>query len=127
MRLTLIHHGWGGLSRQWNTGKNRKKVSPYAGGGITVGGMVKKKEDIITFKADSDLMKVMKEIPNRSEFIRTAILNALENVCPLCNGTGVLTPMQKHHWKEFSAHHGIEQCQHCLERVLVCARTEKGG
>ena len=45
---------------------------------------------MITFKADEALVEAMAEVPNRSEFIREAILAALDGVCPLCHGTGVL-------------------------------------
>lgn len=82
---------------------------------------MKKKQEIITFKVDEDLGEAIREIPNRSEFIRTAIIAALGSVCPLCNGTGTLTPNQKRHWDDFSADHSVERCGECDERVLVCA------
>ena len=47
------------------------------------------KLQIITFKAEDALVEAMDDIPNRSEFIRSAILAALDGVCPLCHGTGV--------------------------------------
>ena len=47
----------------------------------------KKKQEIITFKADEPLLEAMDGITNRSEFIRAAILSALDSVCPLCKGT----------------------------------------
>jgi len=50
----------------------------------------KTKQEIVTFKVDEPLREAMRGIPNRSEFIRSAILAALENVCPLCKGTGCL-------------------------------------
>ncbi len=52
------------------------------------------KQQIITFKAEEALVEAMGDIPNRSEFIRSAILAALEGVCPLCHGTGVLSTHQ---------------------------------
>lgn len=86
---------------------------------------MKKKQDIITFKVDEDLREVIKEIPNRSEFIRQAILSALGSVCPLCNGSGMLTPNQKRHWDDFANHHAVERCRDCDERVLVCGNHEE--
>lgn len=77
--------------------------------------------DIITFKADHALSEAMAGIPNRSEFIRSAVLAALENACPLCRGTGVLTPQQRRHWASFSKHHTIEQCHDCQAVHLVCS------
>jgi hypothetical protein len=84
---------------------------------------MKKKQDIITFKVDEDLREALQHIPNRSSFIRSAIVAALGSVCPLCNGSGILTPNQKQHWDDFSANHMIERCEKCDERVLVCSNT----
>ena len=80
------------------------------------------KSEIVTFKADAALLQAMKGVPNRSEFIRSAVLAALENVCPLCAGTGILTPSQREHWKAFSSNHSVEVCQECNEAHLICGR-----
>ena len=53
-------------------------------------GRRKQKTEIVTFKADESLLVAMEGIPNRSEFIRDAVSAALESVCPLCSGTGIL-------------------------------------
>ena len=82
-----------------------------------------KKQEIVTFKVDENLYKIIKEIPNRSEFIRSAIIAALGSVCPLCNGTGMLTPDQKQHWDKFSENHSVETCMECNERYIVCSNT----
>lgn len=81
---------------------------------------MKKKQETVTFKVDRDLMEIIKEIPNRSEFIRRAIISAMGTICPLCNGSGILTPNQKKHWDDFSVNHEIARCQECDERVLIC-------
>ncbi len=86
--------------------------------------MKKQKTEIITFKVDTSLAGVIRHLPNRSEFIRTAVLRAFENACPLCDGTGILTPEQKKHWDSIAADHHIEQCCECHENYLVC--TKKG-
>ena len=79
------------------------------------------KQQIVTFKADDALIEAMAGIPNRSEFIRAAILAALDGACPLCRGTGVLSSNQQRHWREFSRSHAVEECCTCHERYLVCA------
>jgi len=84
---------------------------------------IKHLECVITFKADATLMAAMKRIPNRSEFIRAAILAALDSHCPLCGGTGVLTPRQKTHWEIFAKHHLLRECQDCHEVHLVCEQS----
>ena len=80
----------------------------------------KTEQQIVTFKADPALLESMRGIENRSEFIRAAVLAALDNVCPLCKGSGILTPKQKDHWKLFAAHHELTECSDCHELHLVC-------
>ena len=82
------------------------------------------KSEIITFKADQSLLEAMKTIPNRSEFIRHAVLEALKSACPLCGGTGILTPHQQDHWNEFKEHHKLHICSDCSEYHLVCDRNK---
>lgn len=82
--------------------------------------MSKHKDEIITFKVDKKLAQAMAGVPNRSEFIRNAILAAFENVCPLCKGSGLLSPEQKQHWNEFSEHHSVTKCDDCEAYYLVC-------
>ena len=81
---------------------------------------MKGESEVITFKADKDLLEAMKGITNRSAFIRQAVLAALDNTCPVCGGVGVLTPSQRNHWTEFAAHHHIEKCETCSEMHVVC-------
>ncbi len=80
----------------------------------------RKQREIVTFKADAPLLKAMKGIPNRSEFIRAAILAALDSACPLCKGSGILTPDQRRHWNRFAEHHALEECGDCHAVHLVC-------
>ena len=79
-----------------------------------------KKQSIVTFKVDDELFEAIKNIPNRSEFIRSAILGALGTVCPLCNGSGMLTKNQKRHWDDFSTDHSLRLCDECNESVIFC-------
>lgn len=83
---------------------------------------MKKKQSIVTFKVNEDFLAVIRDIPNRSEFIRAAIMAALENVCPLCGGTGLLTPKQKEHWESFSRDHTLKRCDDCQEIFIECTR-----
>ena len=85
------------------------------------------KDEVITFKVGASLAEAIRHIPNRSEFIRAAILSALEHACPLCQGTGILSPEQKRHWAEFSRHHRVAQCRDCDAVYLTCTtRAGKG-
>jgi len=85
------------------------------------------KQEIVTFKAERSLLEAMKGIPNRSEFIRSALLAALDSACPLCRGTGIMTPNQKRHWDSFSDHHDVEECDECHEVHLVCHTRSRRG
>jgi len=82
--------------------------------------MRKGKADTITFKVDAALLGAIRRIPNRSAFIRAAILGALDGMCPLCQGSGVLSPDQKQHWDTFAADHRLRECGECHELHLVC-------
>ena len=84
---------------------------------------MKKRQEIITFKVDAALFNEIRDISNCSEFIRKAIIAALGSTCPLCNGTGLLTPSQKRHWGDFSTGHSVERCEECHELVLVCSNA----
>lgn len=80
----------------------------------------RRKEEVITFKVDEALAEAMSGIRNRSEFIRHAILSALGNTCPVCNGAGTLSVAQMRHWQEFGHNHHFETCDECHEPHLVC-------
>ncbi len=77
--------------------------------------------EVLTFKAEKDLVKLLKGLPNRSEFIRAAILQAVDHLCPFCRGAGILTPHRKKHWQELVKHHKLKECEGCDDQVLVCS------
>lgn len=79
------------------------------------------KREVVSFKAEPELLTAMKGVRNRSAFIRAAVLVALDGSCPLCGGSGILSPKQKHHWDEFIRDHSLEECAECHELKLVCA------
>ncbi len=87
----------------------------------------KTKAETITFKVDESLAEAMAGIRNRSEFIRTAILSALGNACPVCNGTGTLSASQRQHWDEFARHHHLHTCNDCREPHMVCDHEENAS
>jgi hypothetical protein len=89
--------------------------------------MATPKDEVITFKVGASLAEAIKQIPNRSEFIRAAILSALEHACPLCPGTGILTPEQKRHWAAFSRHHRVTHCRDCDAVYLECTTRARGA
>jgi hypothetical protein len=78
------------------------------------------KQEIVTFKVDRSFWDSLRGIENRSEFIRAAVLSALNGVCPLCKGSGILSPDQRKHWKTFAKDHSLEECRECHAVHLVC-------
>ena len=86
--------------------------------------MLHAKQEIVSFKLDASLLAAMKSIPNRSQFIRSAILAAMESACPLCGGSGVLSPKQKNHWDRFAESHAVAECRQCHEMHLTCPHDE---
>lgn len=88
---------------------------------------MRKKPEIITFKVDESLLEALRGVENRSEFIRNAVLAALDNTCPLCKGAGILTPNQRKHWDEFADHHTFAECGDCHEVHLVCDNSAQGA
>ncbi len=84
-----------------------------------------RKQSIITFKADESMLAALEKIPNKSEFIRTAILAALDESCPFCAGTGKLNPHQRMHWSHFTKEHRLIHCKECDGIEVRC--THHGG
>ena len=86
--------------------------------------MARSKTEVVSFKADATLLDAMRGVANRSEFIRTAILAALDSTCPLCSGSGTLTPNQMRHWNDLATDHSVEECEDCREVRLVCSNRD---
>lgn len=78
------------------------------------------KADVISFKVDAALAEELARVPNRSEFIRRALSNALAEVCPLCSGSGLLDARARKHWDQFSTDHPLQKCGKCESYHLVC-------
>ncbi len=69
--------------------------------------------EVVTFKAEAPLVEALEGIPNRSEFIRAAIVSALDGACPLCGGSGTLSLHQREHWRAFMKTHSLKRCKEC--------------
>lgn len=89
--------------------------------------MRKSKSDVISFKVEPSLGKLINRIPNKSQFIRQSVLSALQNTCPLCQGTGALSPEQRTHWDAFAAHHTVRRCRRCNALHLSCSVNMPGS
>ena len=47
-----------------------------------------RKSVLVALKVDAETAAALDSLPNRSEFIREALRLRLDEVCPLCNGSG---------------------------------------
>lgn len=82
-----------------------------------------KKQGVITFKADEAMLDALERIPNKSEFIRAAVMSALDESCPLCGGTGNLNPHQRMHWTMFLKEHTLGHCDECDGVTIDCGEN----
>jgi hypothetical protein len=48
----------------------------------------KSKQRVVTFKVEEDVAAFLDEMPNKSDFIRKALLSMLLEPCPVCKGKG---------------------------------------
>src|SRR5262245_62711310 len=65
------------------------------------------KSQIVAFKVEEDLADFLNQLPNKSAFIRKAIVAQLGMACPLCTGTGVVPRGLHDHYAPL-----IQQLQH---------------
>ena len=83
------------------------------------------KTEVISFKADEELAAMLKHMPNKSDFIRNAVLEYMQNTCPLCRGTGLISVSQREHWNKFIKTHSVEECQECHELYIKCNKETR--
>jgi hypothetical protein len=77
------------------------------------------KSKIVAFKVEEELAEFLDGLPNKSDFIRKAILAQFGMTCPLCTGSGV-TPRGVHdHFKPVIAGHNKRPCEKCKSPVEV--------
>jgi hypothetical protein len=79
------------------------------------------KSEIVAFKVEEELAEFLNRLPNKSDFIRNAILAQFSMTCPLCTGTGVVPRGVHDHYKPLvgaSAHKPCEKCKSPVEFPL---------
>ena len=57
------------------------------------------KSKIVAFKVEEELAEFLNNLPNKSDFIRKAILAQFGMTCPLCVGSGVVSKGLHDHYK----------------------------
>lgn len=71
------------------------------------------KTQIVAFKVEEDLAEFLNKLPNKSDFIRKAIVAQFGMACPLCSGTGVVPRGLHNHYKPIITANNIRPCQKC--------------
>jgi len=75
------------------------------------------KKQIVAFKVEDGLADFLDALPNKSEFIRKAILAQFGMTCPLCTGTGVVDKGIHNHYASVLADHNTRPCEKCRGSV----------
>jgi hypothetical protein len=82
------------------------------------------KSEIVAFKVEEELAKFLNNLPNKSDFIRKAILAQFGMTCPLCTGTGVVARGLHDHFKPVIDSHNKRACDKCKSQVEVPMTAE---
>jgi hypothetical protein len=77
------------------------------------------KSELVAFKIEAELAEFLNKLPNKSAFIRKAIVAQLGMACPLCIGTGVVPKGIHDHYAPLLARHNRRACDGCGDRQLL--------
>lgn len=83
------------------------------------------KPRLVAFKVEEELAGFLDALPNKSEFIRRAVLAQFGMACPLCTGPGVVPRGIGEHYAEVIQTHSQRSCAGC-GRSEVIPRTAEG-
>ena len=82
------------------------------------------KSTIVAFKVEDELAKFLDNLPNKSEFIRKAILAQFRMTCPLCVGSGVVPRGVHDHYQPVVDEHNQRPCEKCKTPVQIPLTAE---
>lgn len=77
------------------------------------------KSKIVAFKVEDDLAEFLNNLPNKSDFIRKAILAQFGMTCPLCDGSGVVPRGLHDHYKPVIQANTKRACDKCKAAVDI--------
>ena len=80
-----------------------------------------RKSEVVAFKVEAELARILNELPNKSAFIRKAIVAQLNMACPLCHGSGVLPKGLRDHYAAQLPKLSLRSCESCGDKVSVHA------
>lgn len=87
----------------------------------------KSKHRIVTFKVEEDVAAFLDTMPNKSDFIRRALLSALLEPCPVCHGKGSVPRTLRQELDVILKKQELVPCNYCgYEFPLSQEKARKG-
>lgn len=77
------------------------------------------KTEIVAFKVEADLADFLNKLPNKSDYIRKAIVAQFGMACPLCLGSGVVARGIHNHYKPVIEQHNQHACARCEKMETI--------
>src|SRR5437763_15081190 len=71
------------------------------------------KSQIVAFKVEEELAEILNKLPNKSAFIRKAIVAQMGMACPLCNGAGIVPRGVHDHYAPLLSGLNHRNCDNC--------------
>jgi hypothetical protein len=82
------------------------------------------KKNIVAFKVEDDLAVFLNNLPNKSDFIRKAIMAQFGMTCPLCTGSGVVPRGVHAHFNPIIKQETKRPCEKCKQPVDIPLSVE---
>src|SRR4051794_36492495 len=79
------------------------------------------KSEIVAFKVEEELAEFLNKLPNKSAFIRKAIVAQLGMACPLCTGAGVVPRGIHEHYAPILSKNNVRKCDGCGDKITLPA------
>ncbi|MCG3138446.1 MAG: hypothetical protein HJJLKODD_02311 [Phycisphaerae bacterium] len=80
---------------------------------------------VISFRADEHLAELLNQLPDKSAFIRKAILSHFYQACPICKGRGVVPESIAQWLKQTLDHEKLQECECCSYEFPATAAAGK--
>ena len=110
------------MSPEGSPGYDKGRLAPIRTGSHMARKTTKSK--IVAFKVEDDLAEFLNNLPNKSDFIRKAILAQFGMTCPLCTGSGVVPRGVHNHYEPLIAANNERPCDKCKSPVKMPLTAE---